>query len=137
MVETADETELLWDGKFFGNGCGSDEEKRYSYYYRLSRSEECLFCVYRARKRSGYYRIGDIITSHGDGCKHAGVPSFLLKARVEGDTDEHIKLPLYFTRVWKEPYGQCSTYLSPKYSTENVHLRDRFESKLNSRKVKP
>ena len=53
----------------------------------------------------GYYQLGDIATRSDVGVRGVG---YLIKAREENETDDHIRLPLYFSLVWRTPYqGQC------------------------------
>ena len=56
----------------------------------------------------GYYQLGDIATKTEVGVR--GPTGYLIKAREENETNDHIRLPLYFSLVWRTPYqGQCFT----------------------------
>ena len=100
------EQDEIWKGNFFGDGCNGDQEKRYREYYP-DMSTSCRVHVYRTPKVKGYYRLGDIATEI-EVAEGRGPVGYLIKAREEKETDDHIRLPLYFSLVWREPYnGTC------------------------------
>ena len=99
------EQDEIWTGKFFGDGCSDEREKQYRYFYSDFYTS-CNVYVYRTPKVPGYFQLGDVATKEKVGVR--GPTGYLIKARDEKETDDHIRLPLYFSLVWREPYnGEC------------------------------
>ena len=73
----------------------------------------CTIFVYRTKKLKGYFNLGDTVSKY----KEVGKMGHLIAARDEATTNEHIRLPLYFSLVWREPYtGMCFKYCNIKTS---------------------
>ena len=92
--------DLIWEGKFFGDGCSGELEERYRVYY-WDMQTSCKIHIYRTKKVKGYFNLGDTASKE----PITDRIGFLIKARNEKETDDHIRLPLYFTLVWREPYN--------------------------------
>ena len=93
------EQDLIWEGKFFGDGCSDEKERSYKDWY-FDMKTTCEVFVYRTKKLKGYYNLGDTVSK----TKEIGKMGKLIRARVETATNDHIRLPLYFSLVWREPY---------------------------------
>ena len=93
------EQDLIWEGKFFGDGCSDDKEEGYKQFY-FDMYNSCGVYVYRTKKLKGYFNLGDTVSK----TKEVGKMGHLITARDDATINEHIRLPLYFSLVWREPY---------------------------------
>ena len=97
------EQDEIWNGTFPGDGCSSELERRFKYYYYTMGSNPCHIYIYRVPRVDGYYNLGDSAENARIGVR--GPTGYLVKAAREAETNEHIRLPLYFDLVWREPYN--------------------------------
>ena len=54
------ETNLVWEGKFYGDGCSNEKEKRFKFYYP-GLKQSCGTYIYKTSQVKGYYSLGDMI----------------------------------------------------------------------------
>ena len=88
-----------------GSGCKKEEEQQYKKRYFVASSCEKKpgqnIWVYRTPRISGYYNLGDTALSNEPKTPPIG---YLIKAKREEETNDHIRLPESFRLIWREPY---------------------------------
>ena len=99
------DTTEVWKGNFLGSACKTDQEKYYKYRYGVFTSCEnqpgANIWVYRTPRIKGYYNLGDTALTYEPSLPPKG---YLIKAKREKETNDHIRLPDSFRLVWREPY---------------------------------